>query len=257
LVHDHVTFETSNRSISKPVIAEFGAIEHEHPLGSFEPGQVDGIMGFAYKVNHISCAPNCFTPFFDSFVKQTGCKDIFALHINQISNAAGPGGLIYFGGYEIPKNYSKIFWTPLAEEYFYVVTLYQVKLGNDIIQPEDPSTVGTGITIIDSGTSELLLQNETFHNFKKTMISKYSDLPYITGQYNIFDYCINCTLPIEKYPNITFYFENLEVVLTPQDYFNVFKKNKKVYYCLAIGCRLQHKNYCFRRFIYESILSCL
>ena len=142
----------------------FGAIVVEHPgpgQSSFEPYPVDGIMGFAYGAISEIKAPTVF----ESLVNKGYINNAFSMCFSPtIGGALTLGG---DGGYH-SGNYQ---YTPIIKQEFYNIYLDDVTVsGKSIGVSASTYNFLTG-TIVDSGTTLLVLphkafvaMNDTFHS---------------------------------------------------------------------------------------------
>lgn len=144
----------------------FGAILEE--TTSFETEDVDGIFGLAYK--SLACNPSCVTPLFDSLVESGQVKrDVFSVCMDQ------QGGMLTLGGshsdmYEAPLQYA-----PLLQSYvpmFYLVALKGATIGGEKVDLPHFTN-----TIIDSGTTLVIISNPTYDALKEYFSTNYCNVP--------------------------------------------------------------------------------
>jgi len=183
---------------------------------------VDGIMGFSFGGTSLSCVPNCATLFLDAIVQSHGILDVFAISLERVSNNSRyniDGGSLSIGGYDddlIGQN--GIFYTPILKKPYYSVALGDVAVGGVSIGG-DLSLFGS--TIVDSGTTYLLLPNRAYYQLKSVFQTNYCHLPFVCTQPNMFDdnQCINSSkIDLNQYPDLTFSFDGVKVIMRPDQY---------------------------------------
>lgn len=94
-----------------------------------------------------------------------------------------------FGGIDPSDEGRPIFYEPLAEETYYVVGLEDMLVGNHSFMPQ---TEVDGITIVDSGTTDIIIPSTMFQSLSAIFQQHYCNLTGICGTFSIFQhrYCI-------------------------------------------------------------------
>eukprot|EP01116_Phalansterium_solitarium_P014102 TRINITY_DN31626_c0_g1_i1.p1 TRINITY_DN31626_c0_g1~~TRINITY_DN31626_c0_g1_i1.p1 ORF type:complete len:519 (-),score=145.36 TRINITY_DN31626_c0_g1_i1:353-1909(-) len=228
------THSSSNGSAVMTVQAPFGSIHVEPRVFQYPP--VVGIWGMAYGLNNMQCYPNCITTLLDVFVSQLGMPDVFAMYLLPVPSGVRPAGELVLGGFDAP---GPVVYTPIVEETYYIVGLRQMSIDGTIV--DDP-TIDNEATVVDSGTTLMLVSQTIFTNIQNAFQANYCHLPGVCGTPSIFDkYCINGSSEanLDGFPNITFTFEGARVTLLPKYYmlpeFGYFNgQSNRPIYCLGI-----------------------
>jgi len=197
--------------------AMFGAIYEAAGTFSYIP-QVDGILGLSY-FSDLACFPNCVPPLWDTLLSSIGIPDLFTLDFDFTK---GKPQMVMGGTGRVQT--SDITWTPIIEESYYVVDLKEIDVGGIPIQ-FDSSDLGQ--TIVDSGTTLLLLPQKIYSALKAGFLSvdcsAIGICQHAIGN-SIFDSCFSYediarqTDNLALYPNISFKFPGVQVDLTPWEY---------------------------------------
>ncbi|KAK3581004.1 hypothetical protein CHS0354_013898 [Potamilus streckersoni] len=125
-----------------------------------------GILGFGYA--EIARPDSSITPFFDSFVHQTGIPNMFSMQLcgpvsNSNSSDIQMGGTMILGGLDSSLHIGPIFYTPIYKTWYYEVILLDVQVGGVSLNM-DCKEYNFGKTIVDSGTTNLRLPVKVFSN---------------------------------------------------------------------------------------------
>lgn len=129
-------------------------------------------------------------PLLDNIIKANNLPNVFALSLEAVDTPlVAPGGYLVIGGTGLNAS-NQISYVPIMEEYLYVVELRQIFLGDVGIIPQKNVR---GISVLDSGTTLLILPQDIYTNLVSTFQSKYCDLPGVCGPVNIFQpgVCLN------------------------------------------------------------------
>jgi len=245
LVTDMVEFRggdlTSNNNTlqSLSVSATFGGILIERPAGQFQSSQVDGILGMAYGSSRMTCLPNCAKPPFDMLVEKLHLPDVFALHLQPIDSGIHKGGVLTLGGADYSQYNGSIYYTPIKEESYYVVAMRDMKVGNTSVKSY---STHEPITVVDSGTTFMVVPSYLFRAVKNVFQTEYCHLPHMCGNDSIFDQgtcipedAISPTI-LKAFPRIQIVLEEVGLFLEPQHYMQkltTFTHGK--FYCFGIS----------------------
>jgi hypothetical protein len=136
-------------------------------------------------------------------VRDYHIDDVFALNLEPIENGVSSGGTLTLGGYDLEAvlqlkdnrtGIPVIYYTPIMEESYYVVQLNDVKVDNLSVRHISSSSPHFGVTVIDSGTTYIILPSNVYSNIKKIFQTQYCNIEgsnkkdYICGEKNIFNY---------------------------------------------------------------------
>eukprot|EP01112_Ceratiomyxa_fruticulosa_P007728 TRINITY_DN2001_c0_g1_i1.p1 TRINITY_DN2001_c0_g1~~TRINITY_DN2001_c0_g1_i1.p1 ORF type:complete len:466 (+),score=73.35 TRINITY_DN2001_c0_g1_i1:303-1700(+) len=198
----------------------------------FEAPVADGIIGFAYNNQDLTCAPTCVPPLFDSLVQTNNLDDIFAIYLDYSG-----GGSLTLGGIDSSLFRGNIFYTNVINRSYYIVNLNSLLVGGTSVVSGSSSF---GAAIIDSGTSLTILPVSVYNSFKEYFQRHYSSLPLVTGQDTIWDGSNNCFVDQSitlQYPNIEFVFDGVTVSMPPQNYFvqTIATDNVTPIWCLGLA----------------------
>ena len=121
--------------------------------------------------------------------------DVFSMVLEPTSLGTERGGMLTLGSPNVqPLNESdatsnstvpQIYYTPILAESFYIVGLYDMLLGGKSIL--DNSYPNGRATVVDSGTTYLLLPSPLFTSFVNVFQTNYCNLPFVCGGNSIFD----------------------------------------------------------------------
>lgn len=144
----------------------FGAILVE--TAQFEAAEVDGIFGLAYSA--LACNPTCVTPLFDTLVQRRKVRhDIFSICTQS------HGGTLTLGGSDPDLYKGDLQYVPIvhsAGRHFYDVRVKGVMIGGMNVQIPD-----FGDTIVDSGTTVLVLAPKSYQAIKTHFQQNYCAVP--------------------------------------------------------------------------------
>jgi len=240
LIRDLVAFPAAintgngSQTVNLTGIATFGGIADESPAGGFQSPQVDGILGMAYGSTRMSCVPNCVKPVFDELVSQLHLDDIFALSLEPIDSGVGKGGVLTLGGaIEDPG----MVYTPVKEQSYYVVAMETIIIGETMqILPEETHYP---LTVVDSGTTFMVVSSTTYNAVKKVFQTQFCNLPFVCSAPSLFDgKCVNKLLlndtVLATFPNITLVIEDMYLIIPPTLYLEKTKTSKGEFYCFGI-----------------------
>eukprot|EP01006_Ploeotia_vitrea_P007377 TRINITY_DN16876_c0_g1_i1.p1 TRINITY_DN16876_c0_g1~~TRINITY_DN16876_c0_g1_i1.p1 ORF type:complete len:560 (-),score=35.48 TRINITY_DN16876_c0_g1_i1:181-1860(-) len=222
-----------------------------------------GVMGVAYR--SLNCQPQtsvyCPLTIMDQLLNQNGLNDSFSLWVG----GAFTKGIVTFGGAD-PAFYEPdpgMFWTPITFAQYYGVTIHSLALKRPDQKTADwPVTAHPdefGQTIVDSGTTALLLPDPIYDNINAT-IGKYlnaTSAPQISetlwGAINpnssVFGTWCNPSLPLltKYFPTLYFYMEGGAVLTVPPE----------VYWSEEEGCPGDGTvTWCARQFPHLKISAC-
>eukprot|EP00300_Choanocystis_sp_HF-7_P008563 c15981_g1_i1.p1 GENE.c15981_g1_i1~~c15981_g1_i1.p1 ORF type:complete len:539 (+),score=117.35 c15981_g1_i1:32-1618(+) len=126
----------------------FGSIlEEKTPGGGSFEGDLDGILGLAYRQTEDKHGP----PLFDLMVQQNGLRNVFSISIGNGFNPSG--GQLTLGGFDPEIGVGDIHYSKITHEALYHVTLKGISVdGKSIGISKFPGT------IVDSGTTKLILR---------------------------------------------------------------------------------------------------
>lgn len=150
----------------------FGTIIQELERGNvpFQPPDVDGIWGLAY-----SSLAHGQPTIFDQLVSSGMVpRDIFAVSIGR----EGQQGMLFLGGEGEQLHGGPVLYTPIISQTFYVVHLEAVLVdGHRLNVP--PSIYNEHQTIVDSGTTNIVLPAVAYEALKSTMLARCRDKPLV------------------------------------------------------------------------------
>jgi len=238
LVEDTLSFPGIS-SLSS--LVTFGSIAVEYPPGSFQSRRVDGILGMAYADSRMTCLPNCATPVLDVLVSEGKVENVFSLDLNSVSYGVTDGGTLTLGrldSYTHVRNGSAdISWISITQQTYYVVQSRDLIIDNTSLWDDSE---GSGLTVVDSGTTCLILRPYLYNRIKQYMQEHYCHLPGVCGSQNIFDYgrCLNGTLyndtTISLFPNISITLDTVTAVIQPKYYMQKLGNDHNKGYCFGI-----------------------
>lgn len=233
LIQDQATFQGISTDISVKLV--FGGILSELPNNGFQSSNVDGIFGLAYGSERMACLPNCVVPPFDVMEKYAGIRDIFSLRLGE-HHQHSLDGVMTFGGVE-PNQTSDPLYTPILEETYYVVGFDDMEIGGVSIMTK---RAHYGLTVVDSGTTFLILTKGVYASVKKTFQAHYCHLPYICSDNNIFDHgkclssaSVNISV-INEFPKVSLVLEGVKLTLDPSYYMERIPTIHGDIYCLGM-----------------------
>ena len=151
----------------------------------FEIPQGGGILGMSFSDPTVQCnALSCFPPVLDALVEQNDLDDVFAMcgsHTEPLMVLGGGDDRLYKG---------ELKYVPLVPPFnVYWVDVIATKV-NDYILPSG----GAKNTILDTGTTGLLLPYTIFREWKAYIQDNYCHIPFVCNNFigpNIFsDTCI-------------------------------------------------------------------
>ncbi len=107
-------------------------------------------------------------------------------------------------------------------------------MGNQSVRAPELSF---GISVVDSGTTFLIVPGDIFNQIVNVFQSQFCDIPHICGPKNIFEggSCLNTTQYFNVLPDITFFFEGVRVSLRPEDYMEKYILGNHTLYCFGIA----------------------
>lgn len=208
----------------------FGGIASDSD--DFERSQVDGILGMAY--SPLACNPSCITPTFDAMRNTiSSMKDYFTICITEDS------GRIVLGDYDptmSSKSVSEITWVPLqlsTPPTFYSFPIVgKFKMDEKEIDLPDFSRA-----IVDSGTTLIVVSEDTFDVIKKQFLSNYCDVPGLCGSDSWFQ-AAHCTKLEEdellKLPTLTIPLTGFDLKLGPKSYMINYSSKGPDFWCVGI-----------------------
>lgn len=204
----HVTTDTFVLESSNITIYFGQAYEQSE---GFLSSDTDGLLGLAYPA--LSSVP----PVFDTLVAETNLSNIFSMCFNE------QGGSLVLGGYKKEYSTHPLEWTPIIAESYYAIHLLSMKVGSEEIDSSYP------LTIVDSGSTLILLPNEIYTAWKLAMQVDRCHLEGMCGENTVFSRT-TCWLfdqnTVSKFPTMHFTFprynnseDSIILSLTPDMYF--------------------------------------
>jgi hypothetical protein len=151
---DQIAIDTNG---TLTVSSAIGAIYRKR-RGEFEPKAVDGIIGFGYQTIASALEP---TPF-DAWVGAGLVADVFAMCLTS------DGGKLVLGGDGAMYSTSAPQYTPIIQETYYVVNMSDLAVGG-VSLGLPPSVYNRGDTIVDSGSTDLILPSTAFEALVKNL----------------------------------------------------------------------------------------
>jgi len=197
----------------------FGLIENSS--AGFEPTNVDGIWGLAYpSLSDWQGIP----PFFE-IVDQDQIYPAFSMCLNL--TGGGGGGVMDFGvNYQGDSGFN---WTDIIDELYYVVELTEMSVGGQSV-----ATSGFGQSIVDSGTTLLILTSSVYSAFASSVqnSSACGNSSICSGLFN--GNCLQLNEgEISSLPTVAFTFQGTGPLnVPPQSYLYYSPQNDS--YCLGI-----------------------
>ena len=173
------------------------ATASQRSVRTFEPGGVDGIVGFAYQSISVIRAPTVF----ESFVSAGEISNLFSMCVGMEGGAMTLGGIgpYYTGSFQ---------YTPIIAETYYVVYMSDLRVeGSSVGLSSSIYNSGSTGTVVDSGTTDMIIPSTAFSALKVAMQNLCSS-QFILGvcetQQTIFDgYCYSLTAAqLSTYPTI-------------------------------------------------------
>lgn len=208
-----------------------GGIYKEHSSGSFEPADVDGIIGMAYRSLSETNSPT----FMDSLVSSGQTANIFSMCMDE------DGGAMELGGIIASFNTSASYVPLRLPLYFYAVTMTDLKVGNTSVGLSSNYYNSDG-TIFDSGTTDLLLPTAAYNKVHSILSASCSTKSLVgvcnvrSGQ-SLFDgYCYQMTAAqVAMYPSLQLVLQGGVTLEIPPHYWIVDNYCSRAgYYALAI-----------------------
>jgi hypothetical protein len=209
----------------KSIEIEFGSILQQSK--QFVRPKVDGIMGMAYKTLH----GNGGDAIFDKLAKEHEVANVFSMCLGY------HGGMLVLGGYDTKFHAAPPVWTPITQETYYVIKTNDIYVGDFSLKLANYPVIQNN-TIVDSGTTLLLVPQVVLDQLRDTFQRVYPRLPGIGGSQTIFNgYCLLGEDIIKDYPDIQFDFPGAgRVTLKPEHYFlSLATPSKQAEKCLGIG----------------------
>jgi hypothetical protein len=209
----------------KSIEIEFGSILQQSK--QFVRPKVDGIMGMAYKTLH----GNGGDAIFDKLAKEHEVANVFSMCLGY------HGGMLVLGGYDTKFHAAPPVWTPITQETYYVIKTNDIYVGDFSLKLANYPVIQNN-TIVDSGTTLLLVPQVVLDQLRDTFQRVYPRLPGIGGSQTIFNgYCLLGEDIIKDYPDIHFDFPGAgRVTLKPEHYFlSLATPSKQAEKCLGIG----------------------
>jgi len=204
----------------------FGYISYAS--ANFENNPVDGIWGLSYPDLAFSSVP-----VFDNLVSQAGISNAFSMCLID-----GAGTMTMGVDYSTNGNFS---WTPIIKQEWYNVNITGMKVGGTALAGNS-ATYNNGTSIVDSGTTLLLVPSIVYNNIKSALQARCPGLVGICGVaagQTIFDgYCYTMTsAQLNTYPNVSVVLNGITAPLniTPQHYMRGIVSGGYTYYCYGIG----------------------
>mmetsp|Transcript_8564 Transcript_8564/g.15493 ORF Transcript_8564/g.15493 Transcript_8564/m.15493 type:complete len:499 (-) Transcript_8564:254-1750(-) len=152
LVHDTITIA----GLQSEVV--FGGIFHDST--DFERQNVDGIIGLSPATH--ACHPTCSTSVLNALVKKNGIDDMFAICMTPTS------GKLVLGGVEMSMVLEEVTYFGYKSSSY-----YDVKLGPKMYLNEHEIEVTATTTIVDSGTTLLVVPSKMFKSIQSVFHSEY------------------------------------------------------------------------------------
>jgi hypothetical protein len=182
--------------------AAFGLMQQAS--GDFSSGTT-GIFGVAYA--NLNCNPNCNPTVLDKIVQQSGIPYVFGVCLNT-------DGGVWDLGFADPNKASggSIQYTPITRAGYYQVTLNTLGVSGTSLS----YAASSDTTIVDSGTTLLLLSQSAFSAVQSQLLSM--NLPQGS---TLFAQALSCAFvsDISSFPSLTFSFQNsVTVTLPPSAY---------------------------------------
>jgi hypothetical protein len=190
-----------------------GVIDTVDAPNGFEATGVDGIWGFAYQALSGWQGDSVFS----HIVGDTGMYDSFSLCLYENN-----------GILELGTDYSKdnrFVWTPIQQDQWYTVYIYDIKLGNNSIGISAWDLNWNGV-IVDSGTTLLIVSTQIMTAIQNEITSLCAKTPLVgvcnvPSNQTLFDgLCYPMTAAqVNQFPTLSIKFETAGYLsILPQDY---------------------------------------
>eukprot|EP00182_Erythrolobus_australicus_P004210 CAMPEP_0185833884 /NCGR_PEP_ID=MMETSP1353-20130828/3631_1 /TAXON_ID=1077150 /ORGANISM="Erythrolobus australicus, Strain CCMP3124" /LENGTH=484 /DNA_ID=CAMNT_0028532223 /DNA_START=55 /DNA_END=1512 /DNA_ORIENTATION=- len=223
LIHD--AFELGSGAVKAHVV--FAGIFEDS--SDFERENVDGIMGLSPA--NTACHPSCFPSVLSSVIEQnSGVENTLALCFTPRS------GVLSLGG--VPKSMitEEPTWFAYSSSLYYDVSMSSTMyVGNEAVQ----MTVGK--TIVDSGTTLLVVPPSLFSKLQVIFESNYCDVLGMCGSGDHWFLPGGCFIadgfPLSSLPPLKFELlgkQNMQLVLEPEIYMLEYIVENEKYLCFGI-----------------------
>lgn len=135
----------------------------------FEEPNIDGILGLAYKYG--ACSPSCVEPLMDRFVREGSLqRDVFSICTSTL------GGTITLGGSD-PNFYKDELRYVSMRRSEGLKTFYDIEIQGVHIGRKEVKVPNFNRTIVDSGSSVIIVKPESFQTFKTFFQKHYCHVP--------------------------------------------------------------------------------
>ena len=212
-----------------------GRIFAQIPLDGFSSSGVDGILGLGGRGLNFGSAPTLL----DDIIAAESLEDKFAMQIG-VQGVEGSGVVDIGAAAGDPSRFvGQMQWTAMDPELWYVVKPEALSVGGFIVAAAE-SDFGES-TIVDSGSSLILLPAKLYRRVRAVFEAKFSHLvgvgPVGGTDTSMFtpNSCFT-NLPIDQFPVLKIRFRGGAVAsLPPSSYFLKAALNGETYHCFGIA----------------------